>query len=281
MTNGLLHPLGGPEKGLVPSILYPLRAGESLVMVAVIGILFWAFTVLVPEYCLGVWNDANSLGTPSMGMLVILISALPAFLLLPLILIYTLQYFGRVLVSSARGETIPPRLPDRNFEGLLHGLGPWCIWLVLGIGLGPLPFLLYVICGDLTMLNRHVLLGGLILLGFLYGQVSLMLSFLHDHPLAASAPWVIGALLRHGLSFLPTFLKSLVLVGLFGVLLALTLVLREGYFGVYLLIMLACWMLAIDCSIVILRILGLYYFHHKDSLNWNRSEPRWGVAWKL
>jgi hypothetical protein len=281
MADGLLQPLGSPETGLFASFLYPLRAADSLAMVAVMGIVFWIFAVLVPEYCLGVWNDANSLGTPSMGMLVILISALPGLLLLPLILIYTLQYLGRVLVSSARGETVPPRLPDRNFDGLLHGLSPWCIWLVFGITLGPLPLLLYVIWGDQPNFSTYLLLGGLILFGLPHVQVALMMSFLHDRPLAASAPSVISALMCHGISFLPMFLKNLLLVGLLALLVALTLAVRKSYFGIYLLMTLACWGCAIWCSIVVLRILGLHYFQHRDSLKWNRSEPRWGVAWRF
>ena len=106
-------------------MLYPLRGAETLAMVTVMGTTFWGFTILVPEYCLGVWADASAMGTPSMGMLVILISALPALLLLPLIVIYMMQYLGRVLVSSAMGDTVPPRTPDRNFDGLFSGLSPW------------------------------------------------------------------------------------------------------------------------------------------------------------
>jgi hypothetical protein len=250
-------------------------------MVALVGIFFWVFTVLVPEYCIGVWNDANTLGTPSMGMLVILISALPAVLLLPLMLAYTLQYLGRVLVSSARGDTIPPRLPDRNFEGLLHGLSPWCNWLVLGVGLGPLPVLLYGIYGDQTMLSRYLLFGGLIVFGLPYLQISLMLSFLNDHTFAATTPGVIRVVLRHGLPLAPTILKNLFLAVFWGLLFGLTFSLREGHFGVYLLMMLACWSVGIGCSIVVLRTLGLCYFHHKDRLKWIRSTPRWGTAWRL
>ena len=112
-------------------------------MVTVMGTTFWGFTILVPEYCLGVWADASAMGTPSMGMLVILISAIPALLLLPLVVIYLLQYLGRVLVSSAMGDTVPPRTPDRNFDGLFSGLSPWLIWLVFGglLGLSPLVLL--------------------------------------------------------------------------------------------------------------------------------------------
>ena len=100
MADGFLRPLQHPESRVLVSLLYPLRGAEALAMVAVMGVAFWGFTILVPEYCLSVWADASTLGTPSMGMLVILISALPALLLFPLIVIYLLQYLGRVLVSA-------------------------------------------------------------------------------------------------------------------------------------------------------------------------------------
>jgi hypothetical protein len=250
-------------------------------MIAALGIFFWIFTVLVPEYCLGVWNDASNLGTPSMGGLVILISALPAFLLLPLILIYALQYLGRVLISSAKGEPIPPRMPDRNFDGLLRGLSPWCVWIIFGIALGPVPFPLYVLWSDQTVPSRYLFIGTLFLLGLPYMQIALMMAFLHDHPLAAFAPCVITVLLRHARSFLPTVLKTLPLVGLPGLAVALTFALREDHFWVYLLLTLACWGLVVWCSIVMLRILGLHYFRQKDSLKWNYSKPRWGISWRL
>ena len=88
-------------------MLYPLRGAETLAMVAVMGVTFWGFTILVPEYCLGLWADAGMLGTPLMGMLVILISALSRFIASPIFIIYLLQYLGRVLISSAMGDTVP------------------------------------------------------------------------------------------------------------------------------------------------------------------------------
>jgi len=33
--------------------------------------------------------------------------------------------------------------------------------------------------------------------------------------------------------------------------------------------------------IVVMRILGLYYYHHKDDLKWHTKHLRWGVAWRL
>ncbi len=208
MADGFLPPLSHPETSVLTSMLYPLRGAETLAMVAVMGVTFWGFATLVPEYCLGVWADASALGTPSMGMLVILISAIPALLLLPLIIIYMLQYLGRVLVSSAMGDTAPPRMPDRNFDGLFSGLYPWLTWVIFGGLISLFPLVLFAFLEDQPILEKPLLIVGLMMLGLPYAMTSLMMSFLHDRPLAAAPPEVIYAWLRHGRSFFPTLLQS-------------------------------------------------------------------------
>jgi hypothetical protein len=109
-------------------------------MMAMLGLVFWVLMVLIPELCLAFRADAEKLGATMMGNLVSLIVALPGLLLAPLALVYAMQYHGRVLVSSAMGEVVPPRPPDRNFDGLLNGLGPWLVWFTCGatIGFGPI-----------------------------------------------------------------------------------------------------------------------------------------------
>jgi hypothetical protein len=266
MADGVLPPLSHPEARALVSILYPLRSAEAMAMVAIPAIAFWGFTILVPEYCLGVWADADMMGTPSMGMLVILISALPASLLLPLIVIYMLQYLGRILVSSAMGDTVPPRTPDRNFEGFLSGLHLWFVWLVLGVGVGFLPLALSMTLEGQSISAEPLLMFGLIMSGIIYSQVALLMTFLHDSPLAANPPRVIGAILRHGGSLFPTLLKTSVILGLETMAVVFTLALRASHYWLYLLMGLGCWSLAIWAAFVTLRILGLHCFHDKDSL---------------
>jgi hypothetical protein len=274
MADGFLVPLGGSDTSAWASILYPLRGAESVAMVAIMGAIFWAFTILVPEYCLSVWDDASALGTPSMGMLVILISALPALLLFPLALIYTLQYLGRVLVSSAMGETVPPRTPDRNFEGFFSGLYPWFIWLVFGAVVGILPLMLSVLFTDFAILGDPVRAAGLAMLGLPYALMALMMAFLHDHPLAATPMGVIGALIRHGCSFLPAMIKITAVLGLAAMMFLLVLSMRTGHFWLYLLAALGCWAMAIWTGIVVMRIMGVHYFRHQDMLKWQGRWPR-------
>jgi hypothetical protein len=274
MADGFLAPLAGSDTSAWASILYPLRGAESVAMVAIMGAIFWAFTILVPEYCLGVWDDANALGTPSMGMLVILISALPALLLFPVALIYTLQYLGRVLVSSAMGETVPPRTPDRNFEGFFSGLYPWFIWLVFGAVVGLLPLMLSVLFTDFAILGDPVRAAGLAMLGLPYALMALMMAFLHDHPLAATPMGVIDALIRHGGSFLPAMIKVTAVLGLAAMMFVFVLSMRTGHFWLYLLAALGCWAMAIWTCIVVMRIMGVHYFRHQDRLKWQVCRTR-------
>ena len=135
-TDGLLPALERPETNWFASVSYPLRGADSLGVVATTSVVFWLFIVLVPEYCLSLVGDAESMGMPTIGHLIALISVLPFALLFPLVIFYWLQYLGRVLVSSAMGETRPPRSPDRNFDGFFSGMSPWLVWLVLGVSVG-------------------------------------------------------------------------------------------------------------------------------------------------
>ncbi len=138
-TGGILPPLKQTESSWFGSILYPLRSADSLAVIASLTAILWLFTVLVPEYCLGLMGDADQMGAPTLGKLLGLVTILPVGFLLPFAIFYWLQYLGRVVVSSGMGETTPPRTPDRNFEGFLSGLSPWFTWLLLGVGVGLLP----------------------------------------------------------------------------------------------------------------------------------------------
>ena len=262
-------------------MLYPLRGAETLVMVAVMGVTFWSFTILVPEYCLGLWADAGMLGTPLMGMLVILISALPASLLLPFVIIYLLQYLGRVLISSAMGDTAVPRTPDRNFDGLFSGLSPWLTWLIFGGLVSLSPLVLFALFEDQAILEKPFLIIGLVAIGLPYAFTSLMLTFLHDHPFAAAPHGVLFALLRHGRSFFPVLLQSSLIATMSCMVFLVTFMLRPAHFWLYLAMALGCWEFAIWIALVTMRILGLHYYRHRESLKWQHADLRWGVRWRI
>jgi hypothetical protein len=281
MTDGLLRPLADPERGWLPSFLYPLRGAESLGMIAGLSAVLWVITILVPEYCLTVMREADSMGADLMGKFIAFISFLPVVLVFPFVLFYWLQYLGRVLVASAMGETAPPRMPDRNFDGFLNGLSPWFTWLVLGVCPALTPLLVYWLSQRAAEdLNPAVALA-LAALAIPYIVVALMMSFLHDHALA-STPWaVLGAVFRLGRSYLLLCLFLTCAVGAGWATFALALAVRQHHFWTYILIAPGCWILVNWVSIVAMRILGTYYFHRRRQLQWHHERPRWGVTWKL
>ena len=180
------------------------------------------------------------------------------------------------------GETSPPRVPDRNFDGILNGVSPWLIWLFLGVFAGLIPLLAYAWSLNAWGEASPYLAVALGLLAFPYIMMALMMSFLHDDAFAAW-PWaVIVAICRLAGSFglLCLFLAGTLAVGVLSFGLAL-IFLRPNYFWLYVLVRLACWIIVQWIMIVVMRILGLYYYQHKDVLNWHAKRPRWGVAWRL
>jgi hypothetical protein len=250
-------------------------------MVVILGMVFWVLTILVPEYCLGLIRDADKLGKLEFGYLVALISILPAAILLIPATCYGLQYLGRVLVSGAMGETIPPRVPDRNVDGFLTGLSPWLVWLLLGVTVGLLPLTSYAIFLSSFLPWNPLVAFGLTMVGLPYMLMALMMAFLHDHALAATPTGVLGAMARLNGSFWPTCLVVAAAIGLSVGAFALVLLLREDHFWLYLVACLGCWSLAHWVAIVVMRILGTYYYRHRYTLRWHHERPRWGVTWGL
>jgi hypothetical protein len=281
MADGLLPTLERSETSWFASFLYPLRGADSLAVIASLSAILWLFTILVPEYCITLMGDADGMGAATLGKLIALVSILPVAFLLPFALLYWLQYLGRVVVASGMGETIPPRSPDRNFEGVFSGLSPWIVWLFLGLGVGLLPVALCrLLLGSENAGSLLVALG----IGFCclpYILTALLLSFLHDDALAAKPPGVLNALVQLGGSFffLAIFIGFAIAAGAGAFLLAF--LLRGSHFVLYLLSCGACWMTFVWVSIVVMRVLGNHYHRHRQVLRWNQERPRWGVAWKL
>jgi hypothetical protein len=259
-----------------PDVLFPMRGAEGLMIVAMMGLASWCVATLIPELCLQFVADGGFL----MGLLVSIIAALPTLALGFFAIAYALQYLGRVLVSGAMGEVVPPRPPDRNFDGLASGLGPWLIWLACGaiVGLGPLAAYLLSRGWDQSSSVAVVLL--LAVVGLPYALMSLMMTFLHDSGIPRPVG-VVGALIRFNLKFLATCAielgLALVVIGTFiGMLM-----LRDVQYWVYVPLMLPCWMLALWSSIVAMRTLGVFYHHHASILRWHREKPWWGVTWGI
>ena len=263
-----------------PDFLFPIRGAEGVILVVMLGLASWAVTVLVPELCLTFVADAARFDATLMGILVSIIAALPALMLGPLVVVYTLQYLGRVLVSGAMGEARPPRPPDRNFDGLFAGLGPWLIWLACGASVGLGPLAVYGLARGGEPAANPWVVAVLTILGLPYALMALLMTFLHDGGFPRPMV-VVGTLIRFHAGFLGLVAVEaglgLVTWGTFMAALAL----REGYFWVYLPLMLPAWMVAHWSAIVAMRILGVFYHHHAATLRWHREKPWWGVTWGI
>ena len=281
ISDGFLPALEQPETNWFASIFYPLRGADGLGMIAATSGLFWLFTILIPEYCLTLMGDAASMGAPTIGYLIALISILPVVILLPLAILYWLQYLGRILVSSAMGETVPPRTPDRNFNGFLNGISPWLLWLAMGVSAGLAPLLFYIGSRNGFADINPLLAFGLLSPGIPYISIALMLAFLHDHPLAAT-PWNVAiAAVRLKSSFiLLSLFVTLALAVVVGAG-AIALFMRPHHYKIYLHLALLSWVVMQWTSIVVVRVLGTFYFQHRTTLRWHRESLRWGVAWRL
>jgi hypothetical protein len=266
------------EPRRTPSVPYPLRSAEGLGMMGALGAASWVMGTLVPEYCLALMADGVRLGTPSMGRLVALISALPALILIPPTLVYWLQYLARVLVASGEGEDRPPRPPDRNVDGLLAGLGGWLLWLVLGAGVGLLPLAAYWAAASGGVAWNRGAAAGVGLLGLPYALTALLMTFLHDDPLAARPTAVIGGLARLGPSILGPCLTTAAALGIVAGAFAAAFALRSGHFALYILASLGCWLLTAWASMAAMHALGSCYCRRKGRLGWRRERPRWGVG---
>ncbi|WP_406693882.1 hypothetical protein V5E97_22865 [Singulisphaera sp. Ch08] len=263
-----------PDAWWPPTLFYPLRGAEGVAMVITLGLACWAMATLVPEYCLSLQTSAEFWGAGLMGTLIGLITALPSVILLPMVLIYWLQYLGRVLTASFEGETLPPRLPDRNFEGLFDGLGTWMLWGVLGPGIGFLPLVAYVVAVGSSLPWNPGLAIALGLPGFPYAMMALLLVFLNDDPLEAK-PWsVLSSIGRLGLSFFGLCLTIGTIIGSAATAFVGAFLLRPQLFWLYIVTSLACWLLTAWTTIVTMHVLGSYHKTHQQPTRPTRSRPR-------
>ncbi len=281
MSEGLLPPLKSPETSAFVSLLYPLRGADCLGLLVGLSVVLWIFVVLVPEYCITMMSDAEGLGASLIGTLFAILAAIPGVILGPVVLVYLLQYLGRVLVSSAMGETLPPRAPDRNAQGLLQGLAPWLVWVVLGVGVGILPVLWFGPRADAPAADRAITIGLLFLFATAYMAPAAMLSFLHDDPLAATPIGVVVAWFKLGVQIPRICLVTTGLIAIAAGPIAVAVALRPHHVWIHLLFALFCTFVVLWLLVVFFRVLGLCYHHRARNLNWHRAHPRWGDAWRL
>jgi hypothetical protein len=245
---------------------YPFWDGAGLSILVFMPPLLW-FTSLPVFGLLPVIFRSGGL------ILVLAPFALGMSVFFALVLGYALVFLGRVLVTSALGDVMHPRMPDNDFGSLLGGLGRWLWAAVVGFAVGGLPALAYwKHCGDIDLFDQ-IVLAELMALAMAYTQMALVASLLHDDFRAANPVTVFQAIVRVGWSYMrPCLLGGAAVMLTLG---ALALVasapdLLLGLFGLW-----AFWVFVLYEAMVMLRVLGLFYHRHAAALGWFPERPRW------
>jgi hypothetical protein len=266
--NGWIRVPPQPETRFRDSLLYPLWGETGIALLLLMPPAFWFATIPILTV-VSAWSS-GSLGAGLAGMM----GLLPAGLVLLPVASFTLLYLGRVIATSAVGEVHHPRWPDWDPAEMLRGIGRW-IWAILVGGfLGGFPSVAYwLYCGDIDLFDAIILLE-LVAVGAVYGQVALLASILYDDPLGAHPLTVIRALRGVGWAWLFPSIVIASFVILAGVAFAVVLEI-ENPFGSALAYWFY-WVLFLYGSMVVLRVLGLFYHRHARVLGWFRDRPRWG-----
>lgn len=266
-TGGLLSPLEHPERGVAGSIIYPLRGAESMGVILVLAVAIWMIGTALPEHCLSLIETASATGRGPLGNLIALITSLPFVIATPFVAFYWLAYLGRVLVSGAKGETSPPRTPDRNFDGFLSAMTPWMIWLFWGFGVGFAPALFIVAFAQPRTPAALWTAAGLAAFGLNYALMALILAHRDGHAAAVTPSSVTIAMLRTSIPFARLYFAifglSVTLVAAF----LGTVLLRDNYFwSLYMPARFGWCMATAWASIAAMRMLGIFAYHHRAAL---------------
>jgi hypothetical protein len=211
-------------------------------------------------------------GTPfSIASLILLA---PGFLMGVCVWGYTLVYLGNVLISSALGETLPPRTPHFGEEDVVRVLGRWFWGCLIGVGVGAVPAVAYWIsCGEIDWADRLMFIN-LTAIGAAYAQMALLAVLLYDDPLAANPITVIRAIRRVGWDYAGVcFLSGAFLVSTAFQLAAIARV--EGPLT-HILVFWFFWVDFLYGAMVVLRRLGIFCHRHRVILEWFPDRPRWG-----
>ena len=186
-----------------------------------------------------------------------------------------LLYFGRVLASTAVGEIHPPRWPDFEVSSILFGLGRWLWAGFVGGVVGGIPAMIYWIrCGDIDLFDA-IILSELLAVGAIYALMALLAAILHEDLLAANPFTVVRAIFRVGWSYAqPCLLAGFAFLPPCTVVVA---AFKIGAPAVSAFLFWLFWLMVLYESMVLFRVLGLFYHRHARVLGWFRGRTRWGV----
>jgi hypothetical protein len=263
-------PVVPPKAGdltLGQSIAYPLWSWSSVSMLIFLPPALTLTSAPLP-FLVGVLFG----GSPfSIGGLILLA---PGFLMGICVWGYTLVYLGNVLISSALGETLPPRTPHFGEEDVLRVLGRWFWGCIIGVGVGAVPALAYwIYCGEIDWADRLMFIN-LMALGAAYAQMALLAVLLHDDPIAANPVTVLRTIYKVGWDYAGIcFLSGTFLVS---VVFQLSLIAKVEDTLTHAAVFWLFWVNFLYGAMVVLRRLGLFCHRHKVVLDWFPDRPTWG-----
>jgi hypothetical protein len=269
--DGLVQPPARPERTLRESLLYPLWGSTGVVSLVVLPPLLWITSTPVVG---GVQAVRTFQGAP-LG-LVGLMMLIPGLVGLFAVLGFTLLFLGKVLASSALGEVHNPRWPDWEMSAIWFGLGRWLWAALVGLIVGGVPAVFYwIYCGDVDLFDAMIL-AELAAVGAVYALMALLASVLHEDLLAANPVTVVGAITRLGWSYARPCLVCGAVAVVSGTLLGASFEVSDNpplsafLFWLF-------WLVALYGSMVVLRVLGLFYWRNARALGWFRGRTGWGV----
>ncbi|MHC5539124.1 hypothetical protein ACYOEI_12970 [Singulisphaera rosea] len=268
IRDGLILPPSKNETQLRVSLLYPLWGTTGLAILIFFPPILWFATIPF----IGFFTPAQ--GNPAVRAFGF-VSVLPAILILLPTLSFILTVLGQVLVASAQGEVHHPRWPEWDPTEMFRGLWRWVWAFIIGGTIGGIPAVAYwMYCGDIDLVDQIIFIE-LIALGAVYAQMALLASILHDDPLGANPITVLRAIRRVGWccvrpSLVIGFALMLTAMGIVGLLQITNPPLSAVAYWAF-------WVAVLYESMVVLRVLGLFYHRNARVLGWFRDRPRWGV----
>ncbi len=264
-----------PEPTAAECLLYPLRDGPGIALLVVMPPFVWLLSVPVFDLIRFTWSGPR--GTFNPFALIVWPLAMPLMLCFFLVSGYILIFFGAVLVSSALGRYEHPRWPPWDRWLILEGVGRWMWATLVGVAVAFFPISFYAShCGPIDPIDL-VVLTALATLGIAYGQMALTASLLHDNLVAANPVTVVLAIYRVGWPYLGLCLTTIASLATLGVL-GFFVLFRSPSLVFEAVGLWGFWVLYLYLGMVILRMLGLFYYQNAARLAWFERQPHWQAA---
>ena len=265
--DGLVRPPSHLETTLGESLLYPFWGATGVALLIIFPPILTVVSAMV-FLVVGAFQFGSGL-----VKLMSVVWTIPIGLGLLGTCGFLLLYFGGVLSSSAVGEIHQPRWPDWEMTSIARGIGRWTVALVAGLVVGGLPSIAYwITCGDVDLFDLMIL-SELAAVGAIYALMALLASILHEDAMGGNPFTVFRAIRKVGFGYVEPCLVAGGAVGLAGTVLALALKLDNPLLSI--IFFYGFWVVGLYETMVVLRVLGLFYRKYAKALGWFRGRTGW------